>query len=926
MATFALTASAADSLIGADSVADLFVLGTAGHLVGTDTVLGGSGTGIDILRISTGMVLAAAAFANTRGIERIEIAGGATNLTLSDAMVASRNTAAFEVVGGVGNDVISGLAVLATPLIVSGGGGNDVINGGGGNDSLAGDLGNDFLRAGTGADTLRGGDGADTLSLALTALDDADRLDGGVGTDVLLLASGGVLTAARYAGVVSGIERIVVTAALAEAVSITLPVTLSTGGATMTIAGALGADTINATGTQVAYVMDGGGANDRLFGGALADSLAGGADNDVLGGNGGNDTLDGGAGNDRLVGGLGNDLLLGGAGDDVLTGNAGDDTLDPGAGTDRADGGAGNDLYRVAATDLTSLDLISDESGAADALVIRDVFDTLAGAFAGFSFSGGVAGRVQGIERFEFGSGNDVFLPGNTTGDSAGANVVTVSGGAGNDLLNVSQVVRLITPLAFLLDGGEGSDSLVGGRGADTLSPGSGNDRAFGGLGDDVFLVLSDDFTAADTIAGEAGINSLRFIGNAPIGAEAFANVSGIQLIDLDEGGQEITVPGAYYNSLGGTNFIIRGGAGDDRIDVSSFANAPPFNLFDLGEGNDTFLGGADSDQVLAGPGADEIFLGTGADFVTFLAGQLSALDIVQADTTEQNDTLTVRLAAGETLAQGAFAGISGIDTFAFTVLGDWSAAVRLPSNIVSQSGQASVNINMFSFGGVSPLIVDGRGVTSGMRMLGDANDIMFGGSGADTITGDGGSDTLIGGPGGDRIILDTNSSGLDIALLRAQSDGTADINSTVNIAGADSVSGTEFAGNYIMADVTTFGFSSTFTRFVSSGGSISLANSASVLPASYAIAGDAFGSLTAIRNAVGARLTDNDARAFDKTILVIAGASNTRFGVYYFEDRDGNATVDSLDILRLLAIGTGPQPQSGEERGFALTSAFELL
>jgi hypothetical protein len=64
----------------------------------------------------------------------------------------------------------------------------------------------------------------------------------------------------------------------------------------------------------------------------------------------------------------------------------------------------------------------------------------------------------------------------------------------------------------------------------------------------------------------------------------------------------------------------------------------------------------------------------------------------------------------------------------------------------------------------------------------------------------------------------------------------------------------------------------------------------------------------------------------FEKLILVITGSSNTRFGVYYFEDRDHNATVDSTDILRLLAIGTGAGPTFSGGFGFRLTSEFELL
>jgi hypothetical protein len=223
-------------------------------------------------------------------------------------------------------------------------------------------------------------------------------------------------------------------------------------------------------------------------------------------------------------------------------------------------------------------------------------------------------------------------------------------------------------------------------------------------------------------------------------------------------------------------------------------------------------------------------------------------------------------------------------------------------------------------------MAVDGRAIASAFRLDGGSgNDTLFGGSGADTLVGNGGDDVHVGGTGGDRIFLGTSATSEDIALLRAVSDGTADINTTQSLAGADSVSGTEFEGNYIMVDRFGFGLSDGTTWYVGAAQSISLNYSAARLEG-VSIAGDAFGSLTAVRNTVGSRLTNNDPLAFEKLILVITGASNTRFGVWYFEDRDHNTTVDSTDILRLLAIGTGAGPTFSGNNGFRLTSEFELL
>ncbi|WP_270935020.1 calcium-binding protein [Falsiroseomonas oryzae] len=915
MAFYALTASAADSLLGAATETDVFVLSAPGHLVGTDTIQGGGGSFIDMLRINSGLpvTLAAADFANTRGLERILIitAGGAF-ITLDNAMVASTDQPDFRVLGGVGGDTVYGGAVLATPLVLEGAGGNDLLQGGGGND---------LLRPGAGADTMEGGAGADTIEIAIADFDANDRLDGGAGNDDVLVLTGGGVVSQSMSSNLKGIERIQAAAGSAVPIAVNVGAGLATSSGVLTVVGTSGDDTLNGTHATVALVLQGEAGNDRLTGGAFGDTLLGGSGLDILRGLAGNDVLDGGEGDDRLDGATGNDWLIGGAGNDTLLGGAGADTLDLGTGVDRADGGAGNDLYQVLAGDITSSDLIADESGTEDTLQVLDLFLTLTLSFVGVSISGALAGRIQGIERFLLGSGNDVFLPTNAIGDSADTDVVTVFGGAGNDRLDGSQVARLTAPMAFLFDGGDGADTLVAGRGADTLTAGAGNDRVFGGPGNDLFLMRSADLNAADTLDGETGTDTLRLLGDEALGPTAFAGLSGIEIIELADGGQAVTLPGAFADGLGFTMSTIRGGDGDDFVDVSAFASNRRVYV-ELGDGNDTLFGGAGNDTVVAGRGVDEIQVGGGINRVTFGEGELSGLDIVTATTATAFDTLFVGVADGRTLAQGVFAGVSGFDVFNLISAG--TSAVRLPSTLISQSGQASVNVNV---GGGGSMAVDGRAIASTFRLDGGTgNDTLFGGSGADTLVGNGGDDVHIGGVGGDRIFLGTSATTRDIALLRAVSDGTADINTTQNIAGADSVSGTEFEGNFIMVDRFGFGLPEETTWFLGAGDNISLNYSAARLQG-VSIAADDFGSLAAVRTAVGARLTNNDPLQFEKIILVITGASNTRFGVYYFEDRDHNATVDSTDILRLLAVGTGAGPaNTSPTNGFRLTSEFELL
>jgi len=100
-------------------------------------------------------------------------------------------------------------------------------------------------------------------------------------------------------------------------------------------------------------------------------------------------------------------------------------------------------------------------------------------------------------------------------------------------------------------------------------------------------------------------------------------------------------------------------------------------------------------------------------------------------------------------------------------------------------------------------------------------------------------------------------------------------------------------------------------------GAEIDFGFGANVLSTTAEIAGNAFGSLTAVRNAVGARM--GAGTIGDRVILVIGGANETQFGVYLFEDGDNNATIDVADTLRLLAIGEGDVPTFNSGKGFTL-------
>ena len=213
-------------------------------------------------------------------------------------------------VGGDGNDTLTGMAAGSPRYYLRGGEGDDVLTGGTNKDDLRGGDGNDDLfglgerdlfRGGEGADDENGGDGVDTF-FQDDESNGADDLDGAGGNDIVSYASRRV--------------RVVVT-------------TNESVGA--------GNDGQAGEGDDVVDIekIKGGRKNDRLVSKETV--------NTWLYGNAGDDELVGLGGPDKLYGKAGNDLLQGGDGPDKLYGGSGNDILQGGNGTDYAAGGTGAD-------------------------------------------------------------------------------------------------------------------------------------------------------------------------------------------------------------------------------------------------------------------------------------------------------------------------------------------------------------------------------------------------------------------------------------------------------------------------------------------------------------------------------------------------------------------------------------------------------
>lgn len=226
---------------------------------------------------------------------------------------------------------------------------------------------------------------------------------------------------------------------------------------------------------------------------------------------------------------------------------------------------------------------------------------------------------------------------------AAGAAIARISGGAGNDALDIpvgdpvpgarlmggdgNDVLRVaddpgghVLPAAGdagsgVLDGGSGDDNLVGGPGADVLDGGFGSDRISGGGG-------SDTLTNAGRPDGVT-VDLAQGLASGPDGERDV--LDGIENVTGGEGPDSLSGDDAANTIVGGAgdDTIHGGGAGDELTgdagadDVSgdagndsvfggdSFAGDESPNKLHGGSGRDAVVGGGRRDVLDGGPDGD---------------------------------------------------------------------------------------------------------------------------------------------------------------------------------------------------------------------------------------------------------------------------------------------------------------------------------
>ena len=596
--------------------------------------------------------------------------------------------------------------------------------------------------------TVEGTAGADTINAAYTGDPDGDMVDAGdailpgdTGDDDLIYGYGGNDSITSGAGddeVYGGADSDII----------------STGAGADTAYGGAGDDQI-----------DGGAGNDALYGGDDSDSFAwtsgdgsdsidggaGGADFDYLLADGATDdlTLDLSAGDPAngedgtLTDGTDTvdfseiEIVALGSGDDSVIGSSGGDTVDAGNGADTLDMGAGDDLVNLGSQTLmgtggpvTTYDGVADTYVFSDGDGNDDIYGfeppsadgdgTFTGTdqldVSGLTDASGNPVNVHDVTVSDDGLGNAVLtfpngesltlidIPAADATDLHYLNAIgiplsdgTVSGTAGADTIDGSYVGDLDGDMVDdgdailagdtgdddLIEAGAGDDTVVAGAGDDEIYGGADNDQLNGGDGND----LIDGGTGSDTIVLNDGFGTDTIVGGEDTGP-----------VDID-----VVDAGAMTAD---TTLNFTGNEAGTLSDGTNTASFSEVELFTLGSGNDTVVGGVGNEIVYGGAGDDTMSGGLGAD--TLSGG---------AD----NDTIT--FAEGDSISGGA-----GDDLFVLEDLGE------LSNGTITIDGGSETGGDTLQLGSLANLtqavkdtfVDDGSGSYSGSVTLDDGTILNF--------------------------------------------------------------------------------------------------------------------------------------------------------------------------------------------------------
>ena len=362
---------------------------------------------------------------------------------------------------------------------------------------------------------------------------------------------------------------------------------------------------------------------------------------DVITTNGGDDYIDGGNGNDIISSGSGDDILIGGKGNDTLNGGSGNDTY-------IFERGFGNDTIINYNPDLYT-DTVEFKGINKDELTFKQIDSNLVISFKDATIKDSLTIKdfykldykqrpVNAISLIKF---NNEIL-----------NLKDINDLALKSISNDGDKISVVTSDDYIVNGGNGNDTITtnsgndiinGGRGNDILNGGKGNDTYVfeRGFGNDTIINYNPNLNSTDTIKFIDGItlNDLSFSqdGNNlyitmddknSVTVKGFFNEQAIKKIEFSDG-KTLNLKDILSLSLKGTtdnndtlkvitndSFKVEAKGGDDKITLNGGND-----YIDSGDGNDTIYAGDGNDIIIGGSGNDSLNGGSGSDTYKFARG-----------------------------------------------------------------------------------------------------------------------------------------------------------------------------------------------------------------------------------------------------------------------------------------------------------------
>ena len=675
--------------------------------------------------------------------------------------------ATIEALGG--DDSVSN----AKPNVsISGGADNDTLQNGGDNVTISGGAGNDDIRltsnatnnliqyaSGDGYDTVSGFNADDTLSITgneYTPATVGNNVVIGVGTDSITLTGAAGLSTVNIVGTRSKLfigteDADSVSASVDDATIAGLggndtirnnkgyassTAILPDGYANVSISGGAGNDTLNNYGASATITGDDG--SDTVSNNGLNVSIAGGAGNDSLSNYRAGTTITGGDGSDTVFNnaayvtidaGDDNDRIANYGGGVSLVGGTGDDSINNGSSATRGgnnvtiNGGAGNDRINLTSTVQSSWSGYQ-EGGAQNNLIQYAAGD---GSDTVYGFNTTATLKIDG-DYFTQQSDND-FIVNVGAGSIRLADAATLTAIHINDAeYNPASSSSKFIPLT------EGDDTYSNSLGGATIAALGGNDSITnygvqvsisGGAGSDTL----DNYGSNATITGGAGYDILSNSGasstlDGDTGNDRIYNYGSDSNISINGGDGRDTI------SNYGSNVTISGGLGDDRIQFGDNAQNN-LVLYMLGDGNDYITNFNATDTLQIGDGSDtyatvasggNVIVSAGTGLIT-LEGATSLGSRLNIAGTEGSKTIT--------LTDGNDTYRNVIDGATILALGgdDYIANETLGTNVLIDAGTGDDSIDNYG----DSATLDGGAGKDTIWSFG-SNVSIGGGTGSDTI------------------------------------------------------------------------------------------------------------------------------------------------------------------------------------------------